>query len=582
MNAYLLPRLMATLTLLALAACTTDLSKRLDKETRANQVEANSLVEQGRQGTGAMKPEVKGAVQDVGEVWLPFKKEADIEAQTAAKKTAERRISVNRSFRNIQEVAERLTVMTKMPVNVSPDALETQAGPQTMPQASGQFPTQGPVIPGSATGGIPGLPPLTSAHMNGAVLPSFNPAVGTVSISYEGTLSGFLDVVAARFGLSWAWGGNNSINIFRYTTKTFRLVALPGDSTSSNTIAGTTSGATSSSGVSISGLSVWSAVDEAVKSMLSAKGKVTVSAATGTVTVTDTPLIVEQVGKYIDAQNTSLGKQVMVNVRVLSVDMNDADNYGINWQALYTSLSRNFNIGLGSNFAAPTTNTGTISFNVLGATVTAAGAAAGASSGTTGSTGPATGSAQNANLNAWQTSNAVISALSQQGKISQVTATSLVTMNNQPVPLQVGRQIAYLASSATTVTEGAGTTTTLTPGSVSTGFSMSLVPHILEKGRLLLQFAINISSLNQISTVSSGGANPSQIQTPDIDTSNFMQRVMIQSGDTLIMTGFEQTTLNSQSQGIGSPSNYALGGSVNRTRDHNVVVILVQPLVGEM
>jgi type IVB pilus formation R64 PilN family outer membrane protein len=154
----------------------------------------------------------------------------------------------------------------------------------------------------------------------------------------------------------------------------------------------------------------------------------------------------------------------------------------------------------------------------------------------------------------------------------------MMTMNNQPVPLQVGRQTSYLASSTTTLTQGAGATTTLTPGLITTGFSMSLVPHMLEKGKLLLQFAINISSLLNLSAITSG---QSTIQTPDIDTRNFLQRVMLNSGDTLVMTGFEQVIMSSKGQGIGSASNTALGGGINRSSDRSVLVILIQPMVSE-
>ncbi len=188
------------------------------------------------------------------------------------------------------------------------------------------------------------------------------------------------------------------------------------------------------------------------------------------------------------------------------------------------------------------------------------------------------GQSTNADIRSWAGSQALINALSGQGHVSQVTSASLTTLNNQSAPLQVGRQTTYLASSTTTVTQGAGATTTLQPGLLTTGFSMTIVPHILERGRLMLQYAIDISSLLNMYTVNS---NNSSIQAPDVDTRNFLQRVMLQTGDTLVMTGFEQNTLNTNLSGMGNANNSMLGGGVNGKRNRSVLVILIQPITAD-
>jgi len=105
------------------------------------------------------------------------------------------------------------------------------------------------------------------------------------------------------------------------------------------------------------------------------------------------------------------------------------------------------------------------------------------------------------------------------------------------------------------------------------------VPHILDKGRLMLQYAIDISSLLSIYTVNS---NNSSIQAPDVDTRNFLQRVMMNSGDTLVMTGFEQTSLNATTEGMGNANNTMLGGGVNGKRTRSVLVILIQPIAADI
>jgi type IVB pilus formation R64 PilN family outer membrane protein len=150
----------------------------------------------------------------------------------------------------------------------------------------------------------------------------------------------------------------------------------------------------------------------------------------------------------------------------------------------------------------------------------------------------------------------------------------VVTLNNQPVPVQVAKQTSYLQSSQTTVVAQVGTTTTLTPGTVTSGFNMSILPHILTNGTVLLQFSTDISSLREIREVESGG---SMIQAPEIDTRNFLQRVAMKSNETLIISGFEQTDDNLNRQGVGKANNYALGGGFRAGSNKESIVILITP-----
>ncbi|HEY8027001.1 MAG TPA: PilN family type IVB pilus formation outer membrane protein, partial [Burkholderiaceae bacterium] len=170
--------------------------------------------------------------------------------------------------------------------------------------------------------------------------------------------------------------------------------------------------------------------------------------------------------------------------------------------------------------------------------------------------------------------NVIINALSQQGKVREETSASVVTLNNQPVPVQVATQTSYLASSQTTLTNTVGVSTTLTPGVVTTGFNMSILPHVLNNGSLLLQFTADISALEKLDTVPSGTGS---IQVPTVDTRNFMQRVSMKSNETLIISGFEQTDDQLTKNGVGTPSNYLFGGGLNGTHAKQVIVILITP-----
>lgn len=519
------------------------------------------------------------------DVYIPVRKMAASKAsKTAHEPALARQITVNRTFTSAQELAERVTALSGIPVIVAPDVTALVPG-QTgmglgmpgMPGVPGMQPQMGampslPPLP--STGVIPGS--TTGASPFGTAYGALMQAGGfPVNLSYSGALGGFLDVASSRIGISWEMN-EGQIRLFRYVSRTLRIAALPGDTsmdakvgtssssggsaTGAGSTASATSGSTQSSsstqnsGVNFSGLSVWKGIEESVKAMLTPAGKIVVAASLGTITVTDTPAVVNAVEKFVEQQNKALSKQVVVNVRVLSIDLNNTDSYGINWEAVYNSLSNNFGMTLNSGVAA-IQGAGSLAASILSTA----------------------GQNTNSGIKAWAGSKAIIEALATQGRVSTVTSASVTTLNNQPAPIQVGRQTSYVASSSTAITTGIATTS-LTAGMVNSGFSMSLLPHIMDGNRMLLQYAVDMSSLLSLNTVTSG---TSIMQTPDLDTRNSLQRIMVNSGDTIVVAGFENSEVNAKSQGVAGAENPALGGSVVGKRNKNIIVILLQPIVAD-
>lgn len=502
-------------------------------------------------------------------------------------------VSVNDKFMTLTELSDRLASIIDIPVRLAPEvnpypvsATKGSSGGMGIAPAMGIAPGMG--LPGGgvpATGGAGPLP----GGMPG--MPGGMGSMHPVHIDYGGPAAGLLDVVSSRFGTHWKYV-DGAILFYNLETRTFELDAIPGDSAlAANVIGGGQSGSSggssgSSGGASSGGgaggssggaggapggsassgdasgsqtsvtstLSVWTDIKSAVNSMLSSSGKAVITPSTGTIMVTDDPVYVARIAKYVEQENEILSKQVLLEVKVLSISRTDADQYGINWNAVFNSLSKNAGITATNTF--PTgPGVGSLALNVLS---------------TAGAGNP------NANIRQFAGSGAVIDALSTQGKVSLVTSSTIVTLNNQPVPIQVGTQTSYLASVSNTVTANVGTTSSLTPGVIQTGFNMNLLPHLLDGRRVMLQFSVNISSLKNLNTVSSGG---NTIQIPEVDSRDFLQRVSMRSGETLLLSGFEQTTANLNKQGIGSADNTALGGGVSASRTRDIVVIMITPVI---
>lgn len=530
---------------LCMTACNS-LSVGVEKSVDTMQGKAGSLVKDvGGLASADMTGRSNALVEYSDGIWLG-KKIVKLEQPTLPSIFYET-ATFDRNVSTLTDVAERITLFSKIPVSVSPEALVVSY--------SGSL--SGPVNSGTVA-----KTPAIGAQVN-AGLQGMSRSKPAIRISYiNGDFKGLLDVVAARFGVFWKYV-NGTIQFYYTDSRTYQIHAIPGDSTFTASVASgakSTAGGGSSAGGEAAGasgltttnsqntgvksqLSVYSNIEKSVLAMLSMHGRVVSSSSTGTMTVVDTPDVLDRVATYIEEQNKLLSRQVTINVTVLRVLLDQGDNYGIQWNLVYENLQSHFGI---VNQLATVENATSFSAGIL------------KSSGK------------------WSGTKAIVQALSTQGKVSQETSASVVTLNNQPVPVQVATETTYLKSSQTTLTQLVGATTTLDPGMVTTGFNMSLLPHVLGNGVIQLQFSTDISALTSLASYSS---NNSSIQTPVVDTRNFLQRVQMKSNETLIISGFEQTEDALKRNGTGDPKNMLLGGSSSATKGKEVIVILITPVV---
>ena len=68
---------------------------------------------------------------------------------------------------------------------------------------------------------------------------------------------------------------------------------------------------------------------------------------------------------------------------------------------------------------------------------------------------------------------------------------------------------------------------------------MTVIPHILDRRRVLLQYTINLVLLDELSEYAT---NDLTIQLPKTSTRAFTQRSSMQMGQTLILAGFQDQT----------------------------------------
>lgn len=378
----------------------------------------------------------------------------------------------------------------------------------------------------------------------------------TMGVAYTGKLSGLLNQVATDMDLLWYYD-KTSIVFYETETKTFTLFALGTDVSYQSAIRTDDGNQVSME----SNLREWEEVEKTMESIVgenSNGSKFKVSRALGTITVTAPPSVLNRVGDYIEKQNKRLSQLITIDVKVLQVSIQNASAFGLNLTAAINSAS-----GL-TMTANPKNNLGltdasTMSIAVLGSN--------------------AYGTA-NGSLASVQGSTALITALARQGKVSLVTNVGVTTRNNRIAPVSNTKTTGYIkrfeSRNFTTVESS-----TVDQEDLETGFSMQLLPNVLENGKVLLMFRMSIRELINMRTEKIGEV---VLQLPEVEERSFMQEVIMESGQILVLSGFERQNNNDTRYGIGDADFMALSGSrdTNSQRDVLVVILTPQVLVSPM
>lgn len=461
---------------------------------------------------------------------------------------------------NIATVAERITKITGIRVRINPDVYISAADLNPSGVTSQQ-----------ASAGVAATPTVASAT---------NTSTGfdtTMPVNYEnGSLSGLLDMVAARAGVSWRYE-EREIIFYRFVTKTFSLKAIPGtaditasigkagsaDTSSGKDVANT--GVTASNFSSSSetkaamSISVWDGIEKAIKATMSPLGKLSISQATGTIVVTDVPQVINQVGSLLDHENRLLTRQVNFKVELIQINLNDQNQFGINWNAVYNSISeiagKSWRVSATGPVMSISENAADIGFSVL--------------------------TSDSANPVKFEGSRAIFQALSTLGKVHDKRSVSMTTTNNQPAPFALTSQTGYLARiEAASITTSAAATGSpgLTPGIVTTGFIMNVTPTILDNSKILLHFSMDNSRLESIDKKSSGG---NTIETPVISSEQILQRLILRSNETVIIAPYESERGAYNRRTLDREIGVGAGGSFDGRSEKTVTIILITPTLLE-
>jgi len=231
----------------------------------------------------------------------------------------------------------------------------------------------------------------------------------------------------------------------------------------------------------------WSELSVALRAIAgnSDGGNVVVNPQSGIVIVRAMPREIRDIELFLNNTRNSVTRQVILEAKILEVDLNDGFRSGINYTAL---------------FEPGTGNTGAVAQTEGGAVFNGANGVGGIGidnlAGPAGIT-PFGGIFSLAlNLNDFT---AFIELLETQGNVQVLSSPRIATVNNQKAVIKVGTDEFFVtAVSSTTVTGTATSTTpeiTLTP--FFSGIALDVIPQIDENGSVILHIHPTVSDVNE-------------------------------------------------------------------------------------
>ncbi|MES2879229.1 MAG: hypothetical protein V4713_12465 [Pseudomonadota bacterium] len=457
---------------------------------------------------------------------------------------------------SLTDVAASITQKTGLSIDTS-EVWSFIASNNASGQTSAMAPAMPqPVVPSLSGQGMPNNQAQTNSSL-------FN-------IEYDGPVAGLLDLAANKAGVWWKYL-EGRVTFFRTETKTFYIPALPNASSGRTTIASGIGGSSSSTSGGSSGgattttsggtnsdstysVDIWKDLEKTAQTV-GGTARVVANSSVGSVTVTGTPTQIRNVEEWVKSLADGLSQQVQISITVYKVDQTAEDNYSWNPSVIFNSVSGQYGFNLTAP-QAPSVVSGTTPMNYTATVLSSATGSAAQFSGT----------------------QLAFKALSSLGKTTVVYNQSLVSLNRRAAQMQNADVEGYLAARTPSAPVAVGATPlppTLTPGSITTGFTATFIP-VVVNGKVLLSMNMTISANKGFGT---GGTGDSTIMLANAGLNTFEQSTSLTPGDAIMLTGVSQQSGKSNRTGVGSPDFYLLGGGVDHTVGKQMLAIVVEAKV---
>ncbi|WP_338414468.1 pilus (MSHA type) biogenesis protein MshL [uncultured Sphaerotilus sp.] len=289
----------------------------------------------------------------------------------------------------------------------------------------------------------------------------------------------------------------------------------------------------------------WRDVQGSLSAMLtsdaqgSQRRSVIVNASAGVIVVRATPLELRQIAQYLEAVQVSIERQVMLEAKILEVELSKDAQTGVNWSAFGRFLDGALSLAA---LAPGITLSGTGQIDLAAATTTAA---------TSGKAFYGM-SFQNSNFST------LLTFLETQGKVQVLSSPRIATINNQKAVLKVGSDELYVTGVSSSISSTGSSTTSVPSVTLQpffSGIALDVTPQIDKDGMVMLHVHPSISTVTEKQkSINLGSLGSYKLPLAASTISETDSIVRVKDGQIVAIGGLmqqEQREDNSQVPGLG-------------------------------
>ncbi len=422
--------------------------------------------------------------------------------------------------------------------------------------------------------------------------------VGTLSLNLKDvTVFEALDAIREMYGYNYKVEGNRIfIQPLTMQTRMFKINYIAGQrkgSSEMRVVSGSVSDVPSSSGTTPSGSSspgntasqavetsrittttdsdFWSELKVSLASIINDKDghHVVLNPHSGMVLVRAMPTEIRQVESYLKAMQLIVDRQVMLEAKIIEVQLNDGHQTGINWAGFNNNNQHGFSVGANPD-----------SFLVPGG-LPVAGSTLGSILDTS-----ANGRLLNIAVH-YSNFAGLLSFLDTQGTVHVLSSPRIATINNQKAVLKVGTDDFFVTNVSSTTTTGSGSassTPNVTLRPFFSGIALDVTPQISEDGQITLHIRPSVSQVTEQQKVIDLGAS-GRINLP-LASSTISETdsiVRVQDGHTVAIGGLMRQSMNDGQSTVPFVGDVPLLGalfrSTKQTTQKRELVILLKTTV---
>ena len=278
-----------------------------------------------------------------------------------------------------------------------------------------------------------------------------------------------------------------------------------------------------------------------------------ISPISGLINVTAMPDRLAAADAFINDFQASVLRQVVIEAKIVEVDLSHSFQYGIDWSAVSKSASGKFGITLSSSPNVQTTgNTGNIAFTLTG------------------------GSTQ---------INAVLTALSTQGDVSVLSNETTTALNNQRAIFDVSTDEVFFSVTRTPLFGPTGavveTQSSIIPQQISVGVVLDVLPQISADNILTMDIRPAVTSIDHVDSITT--SDGTSASAPVIARREGDTIARLRAGETMIIGGLVQTRHDHTTSGIPVLSDLPLIGKafqhIDNTESRSELVVFLTPTI---